>query len=222
MFGKITAKKMNSFWDYLIRISMYFILSIPGFVIVVFFILLYVYSPYKFFPLYGYKTPYYPDPTLVTGFPILDSLIDGKMYLTLDLIWHLIVPVATMTIVQMVAIIRQTRTSLIETFQMDFIRTAKAKGCSDRTIINKHALKVAFPPIITVSAMGFPIVLGGMIGVEVAYHFVGIGYIFREAIIVRDYSVIIVIIFILSLIVIIFNFLIDVIVGFLDPRIRLK
>ena len=199
---------------------MYFILSVPAFVIIVFFVLLYINSPYRIFPLYGYKTIYYPDPTFITGFPLLDSLLSQEWYIFLDLVWHLIIPVATMTIVQMVAIIRQTRSSLLETIQMDFIRTAKAKGCSDRKIINKHALKIAIPPVITISAMGFPIVMGGMVGVEVAYHFVGIGYTFRQAVIYRDYSVLISVIFLFSLIVIIFNLLTDIIIGFLDPRIR--
>jgi len=222
MFGKITAKRLNSFWDYLIRISMYLVLSVPAFVIIIFFVLLYTNSSFKIFPLYGFKTIYYPDPTFITGFPLLDSLLARELYLFQDLVWHLIIPVSTMTIVQMVAITRQTRSSLLEVIQMDFIRTAKAKGCSNRRIINKHALKMAIPPVITVSAMGFPIVIGGMVGVEVAYHFVGIGYIFRMAIMYRDYSVLITIIFLFSLIVIIFNFLTDVIIGFLDPRIRFK
>ena len=222
MFGKITAKRMNSFWDYFIRISMYLILSVPAFVIIIFFVLLYINSPIQIFPLYGYKTIFYPDPTFITGFPLLDSLLAGEWYIFLDLVWHLIIPVAAMTIVQMVAIIRQTRSSLLEAIQMDFIRTAKAKGCSNRRIINKHALKIALPPVITISAMGFPIVMGGMVGVEVAYHFVGIAFTFRQAVIHRDYSVLIAIIFLFSLIVIIFNFLTDVIIGFLDPRIRFK
>jgi len=222
MFGKITAKRMNSFWDYLIRISMYLILSVPAFVIIIFFVLLYINSPIQIFPLYGYKTIFYPDPTFITGFPLLDSLLAGEWYLFLDLVWHLIIPVAAMTIIQMVAIIRQTRSSLLEAIQMDFIRTAKAKGCSNRRIINKHALKIALPPIITISAMGFPIVMGGMIGVEVAYHFVGIGYTFRQAVIYRDYSVLITIIFLFSFMVIILNFITDTINGFLDPRIRFK
>ena len=114
MFGKITAKRMNSFWDYLIRISMYLVLSVPAFVIIIFFVLLYINSPYQIFPLYGYKTIFYPDPTFITGFPLLDSLLAREWYLFLDLVWHLIIPVATMTIVQMVAIIRQTRSSLLE------------------------------------------------------------------------------------------------------------
>ena len=222
MFGKITAKRMNSFWDYLIRISMYLVLSVPAFVVIIFFVLLYINSPYKIFPLYGYKTVYYPDPTFITGFPLIDSLFAREWAIFLDLVWHLIIPVATMTVVQMVAIIRQTRSSLLEAIQMDFIRTAKAKGCSNRRIINKHALKLSLPPIITISAMGFPIVMGGMVGVEVAYHFVGIGYTFRQAVIYRDYSVLITIIFIFALMVVILNFLTDVFIGFLDPRIRFK
>jgi len=72
------------------------------------------------------------------------------------------------------------------------------------------------------SAMGFPIVMGCMVGVEVPYHFVGIGFTFRQAVIYRDYSVLIAIIFLFSLMVVILNFLTDVIIGFLDPKIRFK
>ena len=222
MFGKVTAKKVNSFRDYFIRIFMYLILSIPGFVIIIFFVLLYINTPFKIFPLYGYKSITYPDPTLITGFPILDSILAQEWTLTTDLIWHLIVPVSAMTILQMVAIIRQTRSSILEIMQMDFIRTAKAKGCSNRRIINKHAMKLALPPVITISAMGFPIVMGGMVAVEVAYHFVGIGYLFRWSVIYRDYSVFNTIIFIFACTVVIINFLVDSILGFLDPRIRFK
>jgi len=222
LFGKVSAKRPNSFWDYIIRVMTYFIMSIPAFVIIVFFILLYVNTPFKIFPLYGYKTIYYPDPTYITGFPLIDSILAGQLYLFFDLLWHLIIPISAMMIIQMVAIIRQTRSSLLEIIQMDFIRTAKAKGLSNRKIIKKHAMKLAMPPIITISAMGFPVVLGGMIAVEVAYHFVGIGYMFREAMKFKDYSVIIAFIFMLGVVVISFNFITDIINGFLDPRIRFK
>ena len=222
LFGKISARRMNSIWDHFIRFFCYFIISIPAFVIIVFFVTLYVHTDFKIFPLYGYKTNYYPDPPFITGFPVIDSLLSGKTYLFVDIVWHLIIPVSTMTIVQMVAIIRQTRSSLLDIIQMDFIRTAKAKGLSNKEILNKHAMKLALPPIITVSAMGFPIVLGGMIAVEAAYHFVGIGFIFRSAMRTFDYTVIIAIIFILGVTVIGFNFITDIINGFLDPRIRFK
>jgi peptide/nickel transport system permease protein len=222
MLGKLSARKKDSFWDYSIRIITYGILSVPGFVIIVFFVLMFVNTPFQIFPLYGYKTIYYPDPTRITGFPLLDSLLSGQLYLFVDLLWHFLLPLLTMTIVQMVAIIRQTRSSVLEILQTDYIRTAKAKGCSNKSIINKHVLKNAVPPIITISAMGFPIVMGGMIGVEVAYHYVGIGFIFRQSIIYRDYSIFISIIFILALIVVFFNLITDLLIAFLDPRIRLK
>ena len=222
VLGKISARKKDTFLDYLIRVFMYIIMSVPGFVIIIFFVLLFINTPYKIFPLYGYKTIHYPDPTLITGFPILDSLLAREIYLFVDLVWHLLLPLSTMIIVQMVSIIRQTRSSILEIVQMDYIRTAKAKGCSDRSIINKHVLKNATPPIITISAMGFPIVMGGMVGVEVAYHYVGIGFIFRESIRYRDYSVFITIIFLFALIVVIFNFITDLLIEFLDPRLRFK
>ena len=222
LFGKVSARNLDSFWDYFIRILTYILLSVPGFIIVIFFIQLYVYTPFKLFPLSGFKTIYYSDPTYISGFPLIDSLLTGEFDLFLDQVWHLIIPLSAMTIVQMVAIIRQTRTSLLDVLQMDYIRTAKAKGLSNKVIINKHALKNAIPPVITVSAMGFPIVMGGMIGVEVAYHYVGVGFMFRQAVLNTDYPVIVIFIFIFSLIVIIFNFIADLIIGFLDPRIRVE
>jgi len=105
---------------------------------------------------------------------------------------------------------------------MDFIRTAKAKGCSKRYIMKKHVMKNALPPIVTVSGMGFSLILGGMIAIEVAYNFVGLRYLFRKVVLLKDYPVFIGIIFIFCVLVITINFITDLIIGYLDPRIRLK
>jgi peptide/nickel transport system permease protein len=105
---------------------------------------------------------------------------------------------------------------------MDYIRTAEAKGCKRKKIIKKHAIKNAIPSVITVSAMGFPIVLGGMIGVELIYNFPGLGFLFRDAVQYTDYPLIIAIIFVFSISVIIINLIADFIIAALDPRLRLK
>ncbi|TFF94833.1 MAG: ABC transporter permease [Promethearchaeota archaeon] len=222
LFGKISARKAHSFRDFFIRTISYLILSIPGFVLVVFFIQIILNTPFNILPLYGYKNSLYPNPPRVTNFVIIDSLISGQLYLIPDYLWHLIIPVAAMTIVQMVATIRHSRSSILEVFEMDFIRTAKAKGCSKRYIMKNHVMKNALPPIVTVSGMGFPLILGGMIAIEVAYNFVGLGYLFRKAVLLKDYPVFIGIIFIFSVLVIAINFITDLIIGYLDPRIRLK
>jgi len=220
--GKISASNKNSIRDKVIRIFSYFFISIPGFVVVIFFMQIYIFTPFKIFPMMGYKNIRYPDPPRVTGSRLIDSLLSKQIYLFTDYVWHIIVPVSAMVIIQMVAVVRHTRSSLLEVLQMDHIRTAEAKGCQRKQIIKKHAVKNALPPIVTVSAMGFPIVLGGMIGVEIIYNFPGLGFMFRQAVRYSDYPLIIAIVFAFSLSVIILNLIADFIIGALDPRIRLK
>lgn len=220
--GKISAGHKNSKRDKIIRTFTYLFISIPGFVIIIFFMQMYLFTPIKIFPMFGIKNPEYPEPPLITGSRLLDCLLSKQIYLFTDYIWHLIVPVSAMTIVQLVAIVRHTRSSVLEVLQTDYIRTAEAKGCKRKKIIKKHAIKNAIPPVVTVSAMGFPIVLGGMIGVELIYNFPGIGYLFREAVEYVDYPLIIAIIFVYSISVIIITLIADIFVAALDPRIRLK
>ncbi|MFW9772416.1 MAG: ABC transporter permease [Candidatus Thorarchaeota archaeon] len=220
--GKISASFKNTLRDKVIRILCYLFISIPGFVIVIFFMQIYVFTPFKIFPMFGYKNIRYPDPPLVTGSRLIDSLLSREIYLFVDYVWHLIVPISAMIIVQLVAVVRHTRSSVLEVLQMDHIRTAEAKGCPRKQIIKKHTVKSALPPIITISAMGFPIVLGGMIGVEIIYNFPGLGFMFRQAVRFSDYPLIIAIVFAFSISVIILNLIADIIIGGLDPRIRLK
>lgn len=220
--GKISASHKNSKRDVLIRILTYLFISMPGFVVVIFIMQLNIYTPFKILPMFGIKSPRYPEPPTITHFRILDCLISKKIYLLVDYLWHLIVPVSTMVIVQMVAIIRHTRSSVLDVLQMDFVRTAEAKGCSRKKIMKKHVLKNSLPPVITVSAMGFPIVLGGMVAVEVIYNFPGMGFLFYLAVRYDDYNLIITLIFVFALTVIIFNFLADIINAAIDPRIKLK
>ncbi|MFW9772473.1 MAG: ABC transporter permease [Candidatus Heimdallarchaeota archaeon] len=220
--GKSSAAHKNSMRDKIMRIFTYFFISIPGFVVVIFFMQMYLFTPIKIFPMFGIKNPKYPEPPFITGSRLLDCLLSKQIYLFVDYIWHLIIPVSAMVIIQMVAIIRHTRSNVLEVLQMDYIRTAEAKGCKRKKILKKHAIKNAIPPVITVSAMGFPVLLGGMIGIELIYNFPGLGFLFREAVEYLDYPLIIAIIFVLSISVIIINLIADLFVAALDPRIRLK
>jgi peptide/nickel transport system permease protein len=222
MLGKISAVHRNSFRDILFRIITYIFVSIPGFVIIVFFMQLYVYTPFRIFPLYGYKTVGYPEPPFITGIRSIDCLISGKWYLLVDYIWHIIVPLATMTIIQMVILIRQTRASVIEALRTDYVQLAKAKGNPPKKIINKHVLKNALPPVITTASIQFPIVLGGMVAVEIIYNFIGMGYLLQHAVVMSDYPLMIAIVFVFSLLVIISNFIADLLILLIDPRIKLK
>lgn len=221
-FGKLSAMHRNGFRDIIIRIFAYIFISIPGFVIVVFFMQLYVFTPIRILPLYGYKTTGYPEPPLITGIRGFDCLISGKWYLFFDYIWHIIVPVSAMIIIQMVIIIRQTRSSIVEALQMDYVQLAKVKGYKEKTIVKRHVMKNVLTPIITSAGMQFPIVLGGMVAVEIIYNIDGMGSLLQNAVSRLDFPLIIGIIFVFSLCVIISNFIVDLITVLIDPRIKLK
>jgi peptide/nickel transport system permease protein len=220
--GKISGANKNSKRDHITRLFTYIFVSIPAFVMVTYFMQLYVATPLKILPIFGYKTPGYDEPPPITFSRILNCFLSGKWYLLTDYLWHLIVPISALTIVQLVMISRQLRASMIATLEEDYIRTAYAKGIKKRRIIKTHALKNSISPVIVVSGMGFSAVLGGMIAVEVIYQLPGMGKLFYDAIGSSDYNVIIASVWVFSLVVIIFNFISDVLIAILDPRIKIK
>jgi peptide/nickel transport system permease protein len=220
--GKISGANKNSKRDHTARIFTYIFVSVPAFVMVTYFMQLYVATPLKILPIFGYKTPGYEEPPPITFSRILNCFISGKWYLLTDYLWHLIVPVSALTIVQLVMMSRQLRASMISTLEEDYIRTAYAKGVKKRRIVKVHALKNSITPVIVVSGMGFSAVLGGMIAVEVIYQLPGMGKLFYDAINSSDYNVIIASVWVFSLVVIIFNFISDVLIAIIDPRIKLK
>ena len=220
--GRITGAHRNDATDTLTRSVTYFLISIPAFVIVLFLVQIYVYTPFKFFPMHGYKDTIYTEPPTITHIRLLDCILSGKIYLATDYLRHLAVPLSAMTLVQLVVITRQTRSNMFEVLEQNYINTARVKGCSEKTVMKKHAFKNAVTPTIMVSSMGFPVVLGGMIAVEKIYNWVGMGVLFYDATTGTDYPLVIACIYVFALVVIITNLFADIIVAMIDPRIRLK
>ncbi|MHA1254855.1 MAG: ABC transporter permease [Promethearchaeota archaeon] len=220
--GKYTGANNNTKKDSIIRIFTYFFVSMPAFIVISYLMQLYVSTPFTFLPMFGYKTMGYPEPPPITYSRILNCLLSGQIYLLTDYLLHLIIPVSALTIVQLVTISRQMRASMISTLEEDYIRTAYAKGVKKRKVIKKHAFKNSVTPVIILSGMGFSAVLGGLIAVEVIYQLPGMGKIFYDAIRRSDYPVIIATVWVFSIVVIVFNFIVDVMVAIIDPRIRVK
>jgi peptide/nickel transport system permease protein len=220
--GKFSGAHKNTKRDGITRIFTYLFVSVPAFIIISYLMQLYIISPLKLLPMFGYKTMGYPEPPSITNFRILDCLLSGQIYLLVDYLWHLIIPISALTIVQLVAISRQMRASMISELEEDYIRTAYAKGVKKKHILKKHAFKNSVTPVIVLSGMGFSVVLGGMIAAEVIYQLPGMGKLFYDAIRSSDYNIIIASVWVFSIVVIIFNFLIDIIIAAIDPRIRLK
>lgn len=133
---------------------------------------------------------------------------------------HYILPVLTLGIPSAAGNLRLTRTSMLETIRADYIRTARAKGALERTVIWKHALRNALLPIVTVIGMGFAANIGGTVLTETVFSIPGLGSLIVDAIRAKDIPQVMASILLFSFIFIMMLLFVDLLYGFIDPRIR--
>ena len=172
------------------------------------------------FPGLNYKTPGIGDPPVITHFRVIDSILSLQIYLIVDYLYHLILPVFCLSFITLAGITRQTRSSMLEVLEQDYVRTARAKGCEEKDVINTHALKNAMIPTITVIGLNFGYLLGGAILTETTFNLNGIGALVIIAITNCDYWVLNAVVFCITITFVIVNLGTDLIYGFIDPRIR--
>lgn len=148
-----------------------------------------------------------------------DSLsIFGRIF---DVAKHLILPVAISAFVGLAIISRYMRTEMIEILGEDYIRTARAKGLDEKTVIYKHALKNALLPIITILGLSVPALIGGSVIFESIFSIPGMGRLFYESVMARDYPLIMGVLSIGAILTLAGNFLADIAYSYADPRIRI-
>ena len=135
---------------------------------------------------------------------------------------YLILPTLTLGIIQAALLTRVTRSSMLEVLNSNYVKTAYAKGLSERAVIVRHAFRNAFIPILTVIGQSFTQLIVGAIVVEVVFNIPGIGQLLINAISRRDFQVIQGSILLIALTFILINLVIDLLYGLLDPRIRLN
>lgn len=199
-------------------------LALLGVTIPIFFLgmLLQFYIGYKvdIFPTVGYKQVQYADPPYITGFFLIDSLLGGYFYLFIDYLWHISMPVFCLAFVYMAGIVRQTRSSMLEVLEQDYVRTARAKGCKEKDVVHTHALKNALIPVTTVIGLNFAGLLGGAVLTETTFGIYGIGLTLVDAVQKQDYWVLNAVVFVFVIIIVLTTLIIDLLYGILDPRIR--
>lgn len=140
--------------------------------------------------------------------------------LFIDTAWHLFLPVLTLTLAQLADVTRITRSSMLEVLDQDYVRSARAKGCKEKDVLRKHALKNALIPTVTVIGVRIANMFGGAILMETTFNLKGMGMLFVEAIIDRDYFVINALVFIVSLLFATIVVVVDILYAVIDPRIR--
>jgi len=133
---------------------------------------------------------------------------------------HLVLPALTLALFAMASVARLTRSAVLEVLRADYIRTARAKGLAELLVVAKHTFKNAAIPIVTITGLQFGTLLGGAVVTETVFAWPGIGRLAIQSIYNRDYPVVQCAVFLSAVLFIVLNFLIDLIYGFLDPRIR--
>ncbi len=139
----------------------------------------------------------------------------------LDLARHLVLPAASLALVQAAAVARFQRSALVESLGAEYIRAARAKGLAERTVLLKHALRGALAPTITLAGLSVPYFLAGSVLVESIFGWPGLGRVAYDAIFARDYNVITATALVSGVLVAAGNVLADVAVAVVDPRVRL-
>lgn len=137
----------------------------------------------------------------------------------LDIARHLVLPAATLGFFYLAVYARLMRASIIEVSHQDYVKTARAKGLTERQVIRRHMLRNALLPVITIAGVQAGALVGGSIVVETVFAWPGLGRLIFEAVIQRDYPVLLGIFLVLSILVIAFNVVTDILYRIVDPRI---
>lgn len=196
--GAIAAWRHNSWIDRAVMALSVAGFSVPAFVIG-YLLMLFFSVKWELLPVQGYVSPF-ADPG--------------------GAVRHLILPSVTLALVFMALIARVTRSSLLEVLNQDFVRTARAKGNSQRRVLWRHALPNAAVPIITVIGIGIAMLISGVVVTESVFNIPGIGRLTIDAILARDYPVVQGLMLFFALIYVGVNLLIDIAYIIVDPRIR--
>jgi peptide/nickel transport system permease protein len=200
ILGVFSAIRQYSFWDYLVTVLSYFGMSMPTFFLGILALILFAVQLH-WLPSGGMSTP-------------------GVPFSLADRLRHLILPAAVLAFYTLASESRYVRASMLEVIHADYVRTARAKGLSERVVIWRHALRNALLPVVTVLVMDGAYLLGGALVTETIFSWPGMGRLFIQAVDQGDYPVLMVVVSFLSVVIVLANILADVLYGVLDPRIR--
>ena len=219
MFGVISAVRRNSLCDHAVRAVSVIGVSVPSFWFGLMMLLIF-YAQLGWAPGPGRISPLFSSPPHVTGLYVIDAALAGDMPLFWDALRHLFLPGIVLGSYTMGLITRTTRSGLLEVLSTDYIRTAHAKGLSERRVILKHALGNAIIPVITVIGLGFGNLLGGMVVVETVFAWQGIGRYAFQAAGNLDFPSIVGVAILVAVCYAFINLVIDITYRIVDPRMR--
>lgn len=196
--GVLAAWRSGTWIDRAVMVFAVLGFSVPVFVLGYVFMLAFSIN-LRWFPVQGYTSPF----------------VDVRAFAS-----QIVLPTLTLSCIYVALIARITRASVLEVLNEDYIRTARAKGQIERTVLFRHALRNAAVPIVTVIGLGVALLIGGVVVTESVFNIPGLGRLVVDAITRRDYPIIQGLILFFALIYVVLNLIIDLTYTLLDPRIR--
>ncbi len=205
--GVFSAVRQNSLFDRITSVIVFIGFSIPTFWLALLLMILFGIN-LDWLPISGIRSPNYE------YLPPLER--------TLDFLKHLILPVLLSAFGGLAAYSRYMRSNMLEVIRQDYIVTARAKGLSERVVIFKHALRNALLPLITILGLSVPGLIGGSVIFETIFAIPGMGQLFFQSVMSRDYPVVMGILVIGAVLTLIGNLIADVSYALADPRVRIS
>ncbi len=222
--GVRSAVYQNRLFDQVTRFVAISGFSLPSFVFAIFALVIF-YGALDWLPpgrlsYWAEQIVYSNEFMRYTGFNLIDTALNGRWDIWWDALKHLILPVISLSYLSWAGLLRVTRSSMLETLRQDYVTTARAKGLTERTVINKHARRNALIPVLTLS--GFVIVglLTGVFIIETVFNYKGIGFWAVDATLKFDVPAVIGITLFSTTLIVIANLVVDILYTIFDPRVR--
>jgi peptide/nickel transport system permease protein len=217
--GVLAAVRRGSLIDKLATMASLVGVSMPAFWLGIMLILLFAVQ-LGLMPVSGRIAFAYEVPR-ITGFVLVDTLVQGRFAAFLNALWHITLPAFTLGVAMSALLMRVMRTAMIDVLQQDYVTFARAKGLSPGRVLIGHAFKNAMIPVVTVAALETGYLLGGNTIVETVFGWPGLARVIVEAVYSRDYPLVQAGVLVIAVIYVVVNFAADVIYMLLNPRVKL-
>lgn len=224
--GTVSAKNYNKPLDHLSRTFAIIGWSLPDFVFGLVMLMIF-YGVLGWFPpgrlsMWADTVVLTGDFVRYTGMNTVDSLLNGRLDIFWDAVRHLIAPVLTLAYLWWAFLLRITRSSMLEVMNKDYVRTARAKGLTERIVMKRHVRRNAMIPVATVSGSMVLGLLGGVVIVETVFDYKGIGLLTATGAQQLDYTLILGTTLFYGLLLVLTNLVVDILYAVIDPRVRLE
>jgi peptide/nickel transport system permease protein len=219
IFGAFAAHHRKSAADYTIRVSSIILYAIPIFWLGLMFQMVFG-AQLGWLPVAGRLSAGNTPEDTITGLYTIDAILTLDYDLFIDAVRHLILPALTLGLVLAGIFIRLTRANMLDVLEEDYIMAGRARGLKERVLVYKHGLRNAFIPIVTLLGLQVALLLAGAILTETTFSWPGLGRLVVDRIYDRDFTTLQGSIIFFALIVATVSLIVDILYGFLDPRIR--